>query len=86
MVEVLHKAKHYKIQCNNCRSILKYDEFDELGKEEYQQKVREEQSKLGYHLGTPIGGELYIWCPICKNKVATTKLYGSVSVPMGTEI
>ena len=82
MVEVLHKANHYKIQCDKCHSILKYDEFDELGKEECRRKLEEEQRKHTYNWKA-INGELYILCPVCKYKVITTKIIGAVRAPLG---
>ena len=78
MIEVIKKVDKYRILCECCHSLLSYDdEYDELGFHEYEEMVRksEENRRLNGHiLATPVHSELYIWCPICKNKVITAKI------------
>lgn len=78
MVEVIKKVEKYRIICERCNSLLKYDDcYDELGENEFLEKVKEaefERMAKGYVLALPVHHELYIWCPVCKNKVITSKI------------
>ena len=78
MVEVIKKVEKYRIKCEKCNSLLKYDDgYDELGENEFIEKVKEaefERMAKGHILTLPVRHELYIWCPVCKNKVITAKI------------
>ena len=87
MIKVLERVERRKIQCEKCGSLLEYDKYDELGEKEFE-KSKEEFKKMYPELSkfiiTPlVDGELYIWCPVCGNKIITTKLFGYKSYELG---
>ena len=90
MVEVLKIPKQYRIKCEKCHSLLKYDEYDELGKNEYKEKLENEiEKRKSYNtlelIAFPplISGKLYVVCPVCKNKVITTKIWAHEKFSLG---
>lgn len=82
MIKVLEIVERRKIQCEKCNSLLEYDKYDELGENEFKKKVEEFNKTHKWGRGL-VNGELYIWCPVCENKVITTRLFGFQRYELG---
>lgn len=82
MIKVLERVERRKIQCEKCNSLLEYDKYDELGENEFEIE-KEKFNNTHKYFRDLVHGELYIWCPVCKNKVITTKLFGYQRYELG---